>query len=176
MDVRALEDSRSDAELVAAAMGGDRGAFAAIYDRYADRLHDFCWSLLRDRDEAADATQDAFLVAAERLGQLRDPERLRPWLYAVARSQALARLRARRRTATESEVSDVPDPASVTAPCWTCTCATDWRAPSSARPWVLALATPTCCSAASATRSSARSAHCWSRGSAVRTARSSAGC
>src|SRR6266508_935022 len=97
MDVRALEDSRSDAELVSAAMAGDRGAFAAIYDRYADRLHDFCWSLLRDRDEAADATQDAFLVAAERLGQLRDPERLRPWLYAVARSQALRRAPARHR-------------------------------------------------------------------------------
>jgi hypothetical protein len=57
MDVRARGDSRSDAELVAAAMAGDRGAFAAIYDRYADRLHDFCWSLLRDRDEAADATE-----------------------------------------------------------------------------------------------------------------------
>src|SRR6266545_2780952 len=111
MDVRALEDSRSDAELVAAAMGGDRGAFAAIYDRYADRLHDFCWSLLRDRDEAADATQDAFLVAAERLGQLRDPERLRPWLYAVARSQALRRARARQRVAPEEDMIDRPDTA-----------------------------------------------------------------
>jgi RNA polymerase sigma factor (sigma-70 family) len=111
MDVRALEDSRSDAELVAAAVAGDRGAFAAIYDRYADRLHDFCWSLLRDRDEAADATQDAFLVAAERLGQLRDPERLRPWLYAVARSQALRRARARQRVAPEEEMIDRPDTA-----------------------------------------------------------------
>src|SRR6266508_128943 len=111
MDVRALEDSRSDAELVAAAMGGDRGAFAAIYDRYADRLHDFCWSLLRDRDEAADATQDAFLVAAERLGQLRDPKRLRPWLYAVARSQALRRARARQRVVPEEEMIDRPDTA-----------------------------------------------------------------
>ena len=91
MDVRPRPDARDDAELVRAARAGDRGAFAAIYDRYADRLHDFCWSVLRDRDEAADATQDAFLVAAERLGQLRDPERLRPWLYAVARSQALRR-------------------------------------------------------------------------------------
>jgi RNA polymerase sigma factor (sigma-70 family) len=111
MDVRALEDPRSDAELVAAAVAGDRGAFAAIYDRYADRLHDFCWSLLRDRDEAADATQDAFLVAAERLGQLRDPERLRPWLYAVARSQALRRARARQRVAPEEEMIDRPDTA-----------------------------------------------------------------
>jgi RNA polymerase sigma factor (sigma-70 family) len=112
MDARPRPDARDDAELVRAATAGDRGAFAAIYDRYADRLHDFCWSVLRDRDEAADATQDAFLVAAERLGQLRDPERLRPWLYAVARSQALRRVRARSRVAPVEEMTELPDPAS----------------------------------------------------------------
>jgi RNA polymerase sigma factor (sigma-70 family) len=112
MDVRPRPDARDDAELVRAATAGDRGAFAAIYDRYADRLHDFCWSVLRDRDEAADATQDAFVVAAERLGQLRDPERLRPWLYAVARSQAFRRARARSRVAPEEEMTELPDPAS----------------------------------------------------------------
>ena len=112
MDVRPRPDARDDAELVRAATAGDRGAFAAIYDRYADRLHDLCWSLLRDRDEAADATQDAFLVAAERLGQLRDPERLRPWLYAVARSQAFRRARARSRVAPEEEMTELPDAAS----------------------------------------------------------------
>jgi RNA polymerase sigma factor (sigma-70 family) len=111
MDARPRPDARGDAELVRAATAGDRGAFAAIYDRYADRLHDFCWSVLRDREEAADATQDAFLVAAERLGQLRDPERLRPWLYAVARSQAFRRARARSRVAPEEEMTDLPDPA-----------------------------------------------------------------
>jgi RNA polymerase sigma factor (sigma-70 family) len=110
MDARPRPDPRGDAELVRAATAGDHGAFAAIYDRYADRLHDFCWSVLRDREEAADATQDAFLVAAERLGQLRDPERLRPWLYAVARSQALRRARARSRVAPE-EMTELPDPA-----------------------------------------------------------------
>jgi RNA polymerase sigma factor (sigma-70 family) len=110
MDARPRPDPRGDAELVRAATAGDRGAFAAIYDRYADRLHDFCWSVLRDREEAADATQDALLVAAERLGQLRDPERLRPWLYAVARSQALRRARARSRVAPEEEMTDLPDP------------------------------------------------------------------
>ena len=109
MNARPRPDARDDAELVRAATAGDRGAFAAIYDRYADRLHDFCWSVLRDRDEAADATQDAFLVAAERLGQLRDPERLRPWLYAVARSQALRRGRARSRVVPEEEMTELPD-------------------------------------------------------------------
>ena len=37
----------TDAELARAAAGGDRGAFAEIYDRYADRLHDFCIGMLR---------------------------------------------------------------------------------------------------------------------------------
>ena len=52
-------DIASDAELVSAAAAGDRLAFAGIYDRYADRLHDFCIGMLRDRDAAADCVQDA---------------------------------------------------------------------------------------------------------------------
>ena len=34
--------SGTDAELALASAAGDRDAFAGIYDRYADRLHDFC--------------------------------------------------------------------------------------------------------------------------------------
>jgi len=70
----------TDAELARAAAGGDRGAFAEIYDRYADRLHDICIGMLRDRDSAADCVQDAFCTAATRLTQLREPDKLRPWL------------------------------------------------------------------------------------------------
>jgi RNA polymerase sigma factor (sigma-70 family) len=99
---------RTDTELVAGVLAGDRDAFAAVYDRYADRLHDFCWSVLRDRDEAADAVQDTFVLAAQRLAQLNDPERLRPWLYAVARSVALRRVRDRRRVVLD-EVGDMAD-------------------------------------------------------------------
>jgi RNA polymerase sigma factor (sigma-70 family) len=100
--------ARTDTELVAGVLAGDRDAFAAVYDRYADRLHDFCWSVLRDRDEAADAVQDTFVLVAQRLAQLNDPERLRPWLYAVARSVALRRVRARRRVVLD-EVGDMAD-------------------------------------------------------------------
>ena len=89
----------SDAELVAAVLGGDRQAFAEVYDRYADRLHDFAHSMLRDPEEAADSVADSFVVMAEKLGQLRDPERLRPWLYSVVRHECLRRLRARSRVA-----------------------------------------------------------------------------
>lgn len=82
-------------ELVAGLRAGDQLCLAGIYDRYADRLYDFCAGMLRDRDDAADAVQDTFLLVNSRIGQLRDPERLRPWLYAIARSVALARARGR---------------------------------------------------------------------------------
>jgi RNA polymerase sigma factor (sigma-70 family) len=105
-----LGDQRSDATLVAAAVAGDRHAFAGIYDRYSDRMHDFCWSLLRSPDEAADATQDTFVIAADRLHQLlRDPDKLRPWLYAVARSVAMGQLRHRRRERAEADFEEIVD-------------------------------------------------------------------
>jgi RNA polymerase sigma factor (sigma-70 family) len=99
----------SDAELARASAAGDRTAFAGIYDRYADRLHDFCAGMLGDRDSAADCVQDAFCIAATRLPQLRDPDKLRPWLYSIARNEALRRIRDRRR---ETPSEELPDEAS----------------------------------------------------------------
>lgn len=96
----------SDSELVRAAAGGDREAFAGIYDRYADRLHDFCVGMLRDRDGAADCVQDVFCTAATGLAQLREPDKLRAWLYSIARNEALRRLRERRR---ETPYDELPD-------------------------------------------------------------------
>lgn len=89
----------SDPELVAGVLAGDREAFAAVYDRYGDRLYDYAHSMLRQREEAEDAVADGFVLVAERLSQLRDPERLRPWLYAIVRSECLRRLRSRQRVA-----------------------------------------------------------------------------
>lgn len=81
---------QSDAELVALSIEGDQAAFAAIYDRYADRLHSYCFVMLRDTHSAADAMHDTFVKAATRLSQLRDPAKLRPWLFAIARNEAHA--------------------------------------------------------------------------------------
>ena len=96
-----------DTELVHQARGGSRAAWGEIYDRYADQLHDYCYTILRDRHEAEDALHDAFMAAAGRLDQLRDPARLRPWLYAICRTQALGRARRRGRVVPTEEVVGV---------------------------------------------------------------------
>ena len=97
----------TDAELALAAADGDRRAFAEIYDRYADRLHDFAIGMLRDRDSAADCVQDAFCIASTTLSGLREPDKLRPWLYAIVRNEAHKRLRQLRRERPSDEMPEV---------------------------------------------------------------------
>ncbi|HEY0718938.1 MAG TPA: sigma-70 family RNA polymerase sigma factor, partial [Streptosporangiaceae bacterium] len=83
-----------DSEIVASIGARDPQGLAEAYDRYAARLFSFCRSLLAEPAAAAYAVQDTFVIAASAVTELHDPNRLRPWLYAVARSQCHRRLRA----------------------------------------------------------------------------------
>src|SRR5580704_902812 len=103
-----------DSEVVAAIVAGDPEGLAEAYDRYASPLYTYCRSLLREPADAADAVQDTFVIAASRLAGLRDQNRLRPWLYAVARNECLRRLRARA-AQVATPVDDMPDVSDTTA-------------------------------------------------------------
>ncbi len=112
-----MPETRADAQLVAAYTAGDRGALAGIYDRFSAGLYDTAAAMLRDRHEAADAMQDVFLIAAERMGQLREPERLKPWLYAILRNEVYRRSKKRgRMLPTDFSAMDAPEMAAPTAP------------------------------------------------------------
>jgi RNA polymerase sigma factor (sigma-70 family) len=100
-----------DREVVAAIVAGDPAGLAEAYDRYATPLYSFCRTMLREPADAADAVQDTFVIAAPRMAGLRDPERLRPWLYAVARNECYRRLRAGSQHASIEEAPDVTDEA-----------------------------------------------------------------
>jgi len=98
-----------DTEVVASIVAGDPDGLATAYDRYAAPLFKYCRTLLSDPADAADAVQDTFVIAASRLDGLRDPERLRAWLYSVARNESLRILRSKKRTSPFHEASDVTD-------------------------------------------------------------------
>jgi len=80
-----------DGAIVAGIVGHDLASMATAYDQYAPALYGYCWSLLSDPSNVAGAVRDTFVVAGERLPGLRDPSRLRPWLYAVARNECRRR-------------------------------------------------------------------------------------
>lgn len=107
-----------DAELVKAVCEGDKQAFADVYDRYSGNIYAFLCTVTRNREEAADALQDTFLAAGARMHQLRDPSKLRPWLFAIARHNAMHGFsRASKHEPLEDvEVTDPgPDPSEVAA-------------------------------------------------------------
>ena len=100
-----------DRDIVAAIVAGQPGGLAAAYDRYAQPLHAYCCTMLGEPSDAADAVQDTFVIAAAKLGGLRDPSRLRPWLYAVARNECHRRLRGRATAAPLDDADDMADSA-----------------------------------------------------------------
>jgi RNA polymerase sigma factor (sigma-70 family) len=69
----------------------------------------YCRALVRDPADAADAVRDTFRTADSRLDGLRDPGRLRPWLYAIARNQCLHRIRAGTALPAASPLTEVSD-------------------------------------------------------------------
>lgn len=81
-----------DREIVTSVAAGDPAGLANAYDEYAGSLYGYCHWMLGDPDDASDAVQDTFVIAASQLGDLSDARKLRPWLYAVARNECQLRL------------------------------------------------------------------------------------
>ena len=63
------------------------------YDRYAAALYGYSHWILHDSAAAAGALKDTFVIAAATLGNLSEPSKLRPWLFALARNECRRRVR-----------------------------------------------------------------------------------
>lgn len=96
------------ATTVAEAAAGDADALARIVGAHHDDMARICYVICGDQDLAQDAVQAAWPIAWRKLGSLRDPKRLRPWLMAVAANEARLLLRRQRRhQVVEIEVADI---------------------------------------------------------------------
>ena len=79
----------SDADLATRALAGDAEALAALLERCRPSLYAAAIGLLRNREEAHDAVQEACVVALVRIGSLRDPAAVGGWLHRILRNVCL---------------------------------------------------------------------------------------
>jgi RNA polymerase sigma-70 factor (ECF subfamily) len=82
--------------LVAAAKGGDLSAFEELVQRYEGKILRLTMNITRNREDAEDAMQDAFLKAYAHLAGFKEDSRFYTWLVRIAANEALMRLRKRR--------------------------------------------------------------------------------
>ena len=74
----------ADETLVQRYLAGDRDAFRHLVERYTPALFNLAYRLTRDREEAADITQEAFRRAFEALPNSRTDLPFKPWLFQIA--------------------------------------------------------------------------------------------
>jgi RNA polymerase sigma-70 factor, ECF subfamily len=84
-------------ELVGRCKKGDESAWTELVQATHREVYTLCLRILRDPDDAAEATQDAFVRAWRGLGGFRGDSLFTTWLYRVATNAAISKQRSRKR-------------------------------------------------------------------------------
>lgn len=92
MDGQARPETEHDARLVEAVRRGQSQAFAQLVEAWFDRCWEVSWRILRDRDRAAEVTQDVMLTAWQKLDTLSSPGSFGGWVLRMSRNKSLDRL------------------------------------------------------------------------------------
>jgi RNA polymerase sigma-70 factor, ECF subfamily len=113
--------SDADEELVHRYLEGDERAFVALVKRHEDRVFNICLRIVGNREDALDASQDAFVSMLRKLSQFRGEAAFTTWLHRVVVNACYDNLRKRKRQPMLRLASDegvavepgpqVPDPA-----------------------------------------------------------------
>jgi RNA polymerase sigma-70 factor (ECF subfamily) len=89
-------DDRDDRELIAAHVAGDADAFGVLFARHRERLWAVALRTTDDREEAADALQDALVSAFRKAAGYRHDAAVTTWLHRIVVNACLDRLRRRK--------------------------------------------------------------------------------
>jgi RNA polymerase sigma-70 factor (ECF subfamily) len=107
------DQDRSDGELLAAHVAGDRYAFEELFHRHHRQLYRLAQISSRTPEDAADALQDAMLSAHRSAPRFRHDASVSSWLYRIVVNACLDRLRRNKShltTALEDDAYHVGDP------------------------------------------------------------------
>jgi RNA polymerase sigma-70 factor (ECF subfamily) len=90
----------TDLDLVRGIKAGDEGAFEQMVQRYHTRVYSLSYGVLRNAEDAEEATQDTFLTLYRKIGTFDETKKFFSWFYRVALNQAYSRARRRRPAVT----------------------------------------------------------------------------
>ncbi len=102
MTAQTVTDSRAasreaDTELLRAVLAGDTTAYRGLVEKYQSRVYAMVFGMLRNREDARDCTQEAFVKAYNNLERFRLESSFYTWLYRIAMNLSIDLIRKRKR-------------------------------------------------------------------------------
>jgi RNA polymerase sigma-70 factor (ECF subfamily) len=91
------EERADDRALVERATRGDREAFGALVQRHQDRVFNLAYQVVRNREDALDVAQEAFVKAFTSLPSFKGESSFTTWMHRIVVNLAIDALRRRRR-------------------------------------------------------------------------------
>ena len=79
-------------------LDGDTNAFAVLVDRYKDLVYTLAMRMMKNREEAEEVAQDAFIKTYKSLDKFKGESKFSTWIYRVAYNTCLDRLKKNKRT------------------------------------------------------------------------------
>jgi RNA polymerase sigma factor (sigma-70 family) len=89
---------KEDKHYIARILKGESEAYAFLVKKYKSMAYSLALKLVKNREDAEEVAQDAFVKAYQSLGQFRGSSRFSTWLYRIVYNTSISKLR---RTGTE---------------------------------------------------------------------------
>jgi RNA polymerase sigma-70 factor, ECF subfamily len=93
LERRPKVDKQPEIELARALLSGQPGAFDRFVEHFRSKVFRYSWLMCGQREDAEEVAQEALLKAFESFAQLREPERVRAWIFRIARNACLMKRR-----------------------------------------------------------------------------------
>lgn len=95
----------SDKELIEEFQGGDQVCFAVLLDRYKTHIYKKCLSYMKDKDSAADLSQEVLIKLFLKLPEFRNEAKFSTWLYSIIHHTCIDLLRKQKKN-TQAIIQD----------------------------------------------------------------------
>jgi RNA polymerase sigma-70 factor (ECF subfamily) len=86
-------DWQNEADLAQAVIAGEADAFERFVEHFRSKIFHYSWLMCGRAEDAEEIAQETLLKAFESFDQLRDVERVRPWIFRIARNTCLMQRR-----------------------------------------------------------------------------------
>jgi len=86
-------ERETEIQLARQLIAGDAGAFDRFVEHFRAKIFHYSWLMCGHREDAEEVAQETLLKIFENFDQLREPERVRPWVYRIAKNACLMKRR-----------------------------------------------------------------------------------